>query len=134
IPLLTNAQQPRSATETLLHINGKPITTEEFVYLYRKNNQHKPEEFTREKIEEYFQLFINYKLKVEEAVARGLDTTAAFRREYNTYRQELLKPYLPDSKVIDSLVLLTYERLKQEVNASHILISLRPDAAPEDTL
>src|SRR5690606_4024242 len=55
-------------------------------------------------------------------------------REYETYRNELLKPYMPDTKVIDSLVQLTYERLKEEVNVSHILIRLGPDAPPEDTL
>jgi peptidyl-prolyl cis-trans isomerase SurA len=104
------------------------------MYLYRKNHQHKPDEFTKEKIEEYLDLFINYKLKVAEAQSRGMDTTAAFRKEYQTYREELLKPYMPDSKVIDSLVALTYERLKEEVNASHILISLNPDVTPADTL
>ena len=79
-------------------------------------------------------LFINYKLKVEEARNRGLDTTAAFKKEYNTYRDELLKPYLPDSKVVDSLVALTYERLKEEIKVSHILINVKPDASPQDTL
>src|SRR5688572_20017909 len=115
------AQPDRDKAETLFTINNKGVSTEEFIYLYRKNHQHKPEDFTKEKIEEYLNLFINYKLKVEEALYRGMDTTAAFKKEYQTYRDELLKPYLPDSKVVDSLVALTYERLKEEVNASHIL-------------
>ncbi len=121
-------------TEVLFHLSKKPVTTEEFVYLYRKNHQHKPEDFTHEKIEEYFNLFVNYKLKVEEALSRGMDTTTAFRKEYETYRQELLKPYMPDAKVVDSLVLLTYDRLREEVNASHILVRLDADASPGDTL
>jgi peptidyl-prolyl cis-trans isomerase SurA len=128
------AQPGRDRAETLFTINKKPVTTEEFVYLYRKNHQHKPEEFTKEKIGEYLDLFINYKLKVEEALFRGMDSSATFKKEYQTYRDELLKPYLPDSKVVDSLVVRTYERLKEEVNASHILIMLKPDALPADTL
>ena len=79
-------------------------------------------------------LFINFKLKVHEAKRRGMDTTAAFVKEYNSYKDELRKPYLPDAKLTDSLVRLTYERMKEEVNASHILIKLKPDASPEDTL
>ena len=51
-----------------------------------------------------------------------MDTTAAFVKEYNSYRDELRKPYLPDAKLTDSLMRLTYERLQEEVNASHILI------------
>ena len=128
------AQRNAKESESLFTINSKPVTAEEFIYLYKKNHQHKPEEFTKNKIEEYLGLFINYKLKVEEALSRGMDTTAKFKNEYQTYRNELLKPYLPDAKVIDSLVLLTYERLKEEVKASHILVMLKPDASPEDTL
>lgn len=131
--LVLNAQSETKAP-TLFTLNKKPVSTEEFIYLYRKNHQHKPEDFTREKIEEYLTLFINYKLKVEEALFRGMDTTAHFKKEFQTYREELLKPYLPDTEVIDSLVLMTYERLKEEVNASHILIAVDPAASPQDTL
>lgn len=118
----------------LFTIDKKPVSAEEFIYLYRKNHPDKPENFVREKIEEYLDLFINFKLKVEEAKHRGLDTTQAFRKEYGTYREELRKPYLPDTKMMDSLVHLTYRRMKEEVRASHILINLKPEASPEDTL
>lgn len=131
--LVLNAQS-ETKSPTVFTLNNKPVSTEEFIYLYRKNHQHKPEEFTREKIGEYLTLFINYKLKVEEALSRGMDTTAHFKKEFQTYRDELLKPYLPDTEVIDSLVLMTYERLKEEVNASHILITVDPAASPQDTL
>jgi peptidyl-prolyl cis-trans isomerase SurA len=43
-------------------------------------------------------------------------------------------PICPDAKLTDSLVKLTYDRLKEEVNASHILIKAKPDASPEDSL
>ncbi len=121
-------------SETLFSVNKSPVLTDEFLYLYKKNHQNKPEEFTENKIEEYLKLFINYKLKVEEALNRGLDTTASFKKEFNTYHEELLKPYLPDAKVVDSLVALTYDRLKHEIKASHILINLKPEAAPSDTV
>jgi peptidyl-prolyl cis-trans isomerase SurA len=134
VVFVVNAQPDTDTPPTLFTISNNPVTTEEFIYLYRKNHQHKPEEFTKEKIEEYLELFINYKLKVEEAFSRGMDATAAFKKEYQTYRDELLKPYLPDTRIIDSLVKLTYERLKEEVNASHILVTLQPDASPADTL
>jgi peptidyl-prolyl cis-trans isomerase SurA len=130
------AQSSESKTTSvdLFSINKKPVAAEEFIYLYRKNHPDKSENFTREKIEEYLDLFVNFKLKVEEARHRGLDTTQAFRKEYGTYREELRKPYLPDTKMMDSLVSLTYRRMKEEVRASHILINLKPEATPEDTL
>jgi peptidyl-prolyl cis-trans isomerase SurA len=123
----------KSKSLPVFSVNKKEVSAEEFIYLYTKNNRDKKEEFTKEKIEEYLTLLINFKLKVEEARQRGLDTTAAFVKEYNGYREELRKPYLPDSKMIDSLVKLTYNRMREEVKASHILLNLKPDASPADT-
>ena len=118
----------------LFQVNKKPVTVDEFIYLYKKNHQDAEKDFTEEKINEYLGLFINFKLKVEEARVRRLDTTKVFLTEYNGYRDELRKPYLPDSKLVDSLVMLTYARLQEEIKASHILISLKPEASPADTL
>ena len=128
------SQSKKLPSPNLFVINNRPVPADEFVYLYKKNHPDKKTEYTREKVNQYMDLFINFKLKVEEARWRGLDTTAAFLREYNTYRDELLKPYLPESKLADSLVKLTYERLQEEVSAAHILISIKPDATPADTL
>jgi peptidyl-prolyl cis-trans isomerase SurA len=127
-------KQKAPKSQTLFTVNKKTVTTNEFIYLYKKNHQNKSEDFTNEKIQEYLDLFINFKLKVEEAKTRGLDTTQAFIKEYSQYKDELRKPYLPDTKLTDSLVRLTYNRMKEEVRASHILINVKPDASPEDTL
>lgn len=121
-------------TDVLFTLRGQPVFSNEFIYLYNKNHQTKPDEYSTDDIVSYLDLFINFKLKVAEAKNRGMDTTAAFQNEYNTYRGELIKPYLPDNRIIDSLTLLTYQRLKQEVRASHILIGLKPGALPDDTL
>ena len=117
----------------LFKVNKRPVTVNEFIYLYEKNHLDREKDFTEEKINEYLELFINFKLKVEEARRRKLDTTKVFLTEYNGYREELRKPYLPDANMVDSLVKLTYLRQEEEINASHILIALKPDASPADT-
>jgi peptidyl-prolyl cis-trans isomerase SurA len=131
--LQAQKQKKAPKPETLFTVNKKPVTDEEFIYLYNKNHQNKAEDFTTTKIEEYLTLFINFKLKVEEARTRGMDTTASFIREYNQYKDELRRPYLPDTKITDSLTRLTYDRLKEEVKASHILLNIKADATPADT-
>ncbi|MEJ1239105.1 peptidylprolyl isomerase [Chryseolinea sp. T2] len=125
-----NPEPPQS----LFKAGGATVTTDEFIYLYKKNHQDKPVEFTRAKIDEYLKLFIDFKLKVEEAKRRGMDTTAAFTKEYNSYRAEVRKPFLPDNTLVDSLTKLTYNRMEEEVRASHILITVKPEATPADTL
>jgi peptidyl-prolyl cis-trans isomerase SurA len=121
----------QSSEQPVFTVDNKPVTVNEFVYLYKKNHQPKKAEYTREKMDEYLELFINFKLKVAEAMKRGIDTTAVFKKEFNTYHDELRKPYLPDAGLVDSLVALTYQRLKEEINASHILIGTGENPTPE---
>ena len=118
----------------LFSVNKKPTFVDEFSYLYKKNHQNKPEDFTESKVLEYLTLFINFKLKVTEARALGMDTTAKFLKEFKTYREDLKKPYRAEPDVLDKLAKEVYQHLTQEVKASHILVNLKPDAFPSDTL
>ena len=118
--------------KVILTIAGEPVYKSEFEYIFKKNNDDTL--ITREDLDEYMELFINYKLKVREAEDLGMDTTKAFRRELNSYRNQLAAPYLTDKEVTEELIKEAYERMKEEVRASHILIRVDEDADPEDTL
>jgi len=122
-----------TAAVPLFSIKGLPVYTDEFIYLYKKNHL-QPNDFTDEKINEYLNLFINFKLKIAEARNRGLDTTRAFVKEFNTYKEELKKPYRAGTDDLDRLTKEAYDRLTQEVKVAHLLIMAKPDAAPSDTL
>lgn len=131
----TKLSKPKKAKSIpLFTVDKDAVTVDEFIYLYKKNHQDTAKDFTAEKVNEYLDLFINFKLKVQEAKRRGLDTTKIFLKEYSGYTDELRKPYLPDAKIVDSLVKLTYDRMKEEIKAAHILISVKPDSSPTDTL
>ena len=94
-------KKPAPATP-LFSIKGSPVYTEEFIYLYKKNHL-QPPDFTEEKINDYLTLFINFKLKIAEGRKRGLDTTQAFVKEFNTYKEELKKPYRAGTDELDRL-------------------------------
>lgn len=117
----------------LMTIGGSPITKSEFERVYRKNNN-REDISDPAAVQEYMQLFINYKLKVKEAETLRLDTSAAFVSELNGYKKQLAQPYLTDKDVSEELLREAYERLKKEVRASHILIKVSADALPKDTL
>ncbi|GAB3287198.1 peptidylprolyl isomerase [Hymenobacter tenuis] len=124
-----------SATSPVVETLGTTqVPASEFAYIYRKNNSSAPEFGTKASVQEYLDLYTNFKLKVLEAEQRGLDTTQAFKRELDGYRQQLAQPYLTEKSVTDKLVREAYDRLSKEVNASHILVRVMPDAAPKDTL
>jgi peptidyl-prolyl cis-trans isomerase SurA len=71
---------------------------------------------------------------VEEAKARGYDTTRSFRKEFEGYRTELMKPYTADRDQLSRLTRQAYERMNLEVRASHVLVSIKANPSPEDTL
>ena len=119
--------------KVLLTINGKPVYTSEFLRVYNKNRNIISEE-NKKSIDEYLNLFIDYKLKLQEAHDLKLDTVPSYIHEFNKYKKQLMEPYLKDRKVTDKLVKEAYDRMKEEINASHILITLPPNATPKDTL
>jgi peptidyl-prolyl cis-trans isomerase SurA len=116
----------------LMTIHDRQITLDEFERIYNKNNSSTALE--QQTVEEYLDLFINFKLKVIEAEELGLDTTQSFIKEFKGYKEQLAKPYLSDEEEVNALVQEAYERSQTEINASHILIRAGADAAPEDTL
>jgi peptidyl-prolyl cis-trans isomerase SurA len=116
----------------LMTINGKPVYKSEFEYIYNKNNANNSLE--KHDIKDYVNLFVNFKLKVEEAKAQGLDTTKSFVQELAGYRSQLAIPYLTDKKVDESVLLEAYDRMKEDIDVSHILIRIPANATPADTL
>ena len=110
----------------LLTINGEPVMASEFLYIYEKNNQETSLE--KKSMAEYLDLFINFKLKVAEAIAQGVDTTEAFRKELAGYRAQATPKYMQDQAAIDSLVKLSYDRKANMRRAAHIAIQCPMDA------
>lgn len=102
----------------VMTVNGEDVPLSEFEYLYKKNRQQQTE---LQPINEYAEIFKVYKLKVADAKALGIDTTAEFRREYEQYRTELAQPYLTDSVYIKELAREAYDRIPEEVEVYHIM-------------
>jgi len=117
----------------LLMINNSPVYTSEFKRVYLKNIDLVKDESQKD-VDEYLELFINYKLKLEEAKGQGLDKKETYVKELEGYKKQLASGYLTDTKASDKLVKEAYDRLQERVNASHILIESRSGASPKDTL
>jgi peptidyl-prolyl cis-trans isomerase SurA len=116
----------------LMTIADEEVSLAEFERIYRKNNNEAS--LNKQSPEEYLELFINFKLKVMEAEALGMDTTNKFINELEGYREQLAKPYLADDESRAEMLKEAYERAKLDVNASHILIKLPGNPTPDDTL
>lgn len=118
----------------LITIDGEPVPADEFLYVFNKNQYNIDSISQRQEVLDYLELYVNFKLKVKEAEELGIHETDAFKEELEGYRKQLAKPYLTERKVTEDLIEEAYQRLKTEINAAHILLSLSPNASPEDTL
>ena len=112
----------------LATIDGKPISRDEFMYAYQKNKALSGQKSLTP--QEYLNLYINYQLKVADALAMGLDTTKTFRREFQLYRDQQLSKKLVNPSFIDSTARAIYQKEAQQLNGkdlievSHILLNV----------
>ena len=119
--------------QVLFTIDETPFYTDEFTRVYNKNLELVKDDSQKD-LDNYLELFVGYKLKVEKAKKLGLQNNTKYQNELNSYRNQLAKNYLNDSKVTNQLVEEAYNRMKEEVRASHILVMVDESASPKDTL
>ena len=119
----------------VMTVNGEDVTRSEFEYSYNKNNTDLVVD--KASLDEYVELFVNYKLKVAAAKEAQLDTMASFQKEVADYRAQQAEEYLIDSAFIEQEARKTYEATVQNIGpdglfqASHILIRLPQHASAD---
>ncbi|HBI01018.1 MAG TPA: peptidylprolyl isomerase [Flavobacterium sp.] len=124
------AQAPK---KVLFTVDENPYYTDEFVRVYNKNLDLVKDESQKD-LDHYLELFVGYKLKINKANKLGLQNNTKYQNELKSYRTQLSKNYLTDSKVTKELLEEGYVRSLKEIKASHILLTVDENAKPEDTL
>ena len=119
----------------IMTVNGKPVLRSEFEYSYNKNNSEGV--IDKKSIEEYVDLFINYKLKVEAALKAKYDTLQSFKDEFAQYRDQQVAPMLVTNDDIEAEAHKIYDQTVERigpdglVQVSHILLRLDQQASEE---
>ena len=125
---------PQSQDDPIvMTVAGVPVPRSEFEYSYNKNNTDGV--IDKKTVEEYVDLFVNYKLKVQAALDAHIDTTQAFLQEFAQYRDQQVRPtYVTDEDMLVEAHKV-YDQTKESigpdglVHASHILVKEFEDAA-----
>tara|TARA_B100001142_G_scaffold170644_1_gene170213 strand:+ start:2351 stop:4273 length:1923 start_codon:yes stop_codon:yes gene_type:complete len=116
--------------QDILKIQNDNISLSEFKNIFYKNNHDSP--ITKEYLDEYMNLFVNFKLKVKEAEELGLDTVSSFITELSGYKKQLAAPYLKNKTFDENMLIEAYNRMQQDINASHILIAIDEKSTSEE--
>jgi len=125
--------QSQSQKDVILTIENTPVYKQEFLRVYKKN-LNLVKDASQKSVDGYLELFVDYKLKVQEAYAQKLDQGKAYKKEFEKYRAQLSRNYLFEQKIEQDMALEAYERSKEQINAQHVLIMVDYDALPQDTL
>ena len=120
-------------SDVLFSVDGAFVKVSEFKNMYEKN-LNVIDDKNQKSIQENLDLYINFKLKLKEAYRLKLNETKTYKREIETYRNQLTAPYLQDIAYLSQLVRDTYYRTKYKINVSHVLVKLSKNSSPKDTL
>lgn len=97
--LMATALQAQTDDPVVMTIAGENVPRSEFEYSYNKNNTDGV--IDKKTVEEYVDLFVNYKLKVRAALDARIDTTTAYRKEFAQYRdQQVLPSFVTDDDML----------------------------------
>lgn len=124
--------------QVLFTYGSHKVEQPEFLKAYNKNNTSNGNE---QKLREYLDLFIAFKLKVQAAKDRKMDTLPEQKSDLQNYRRQIEVNYMMDSNLIHDLSMEAFQRSQYDIRLSHIFIPFSPDnlqdfsisAAPDTT-
>ena len=130
---MSAAVQAQKSDPIIMTVAGIDVPRSEFEYSYNKNNTDGV--IDKKTVDEYVELFVNYKLKVKAALDARLDTTTSFRQEFAQYRDQQIRPVLVTDDDMLAEAHRIYDQTKDNigpdglVNASHILLRIAQKAS-----
>lgn len=134
--LLSQQSLAQSSDPVVMTVAGVDVPRSEFEYSFNKNNGDDVVE--KKTVEEYAELYANYKLKVQAALDAKLDTMTSFRQEYAMYRDQQVRPTIVTDDELLATARKMYERTKETigprglVRPAHILLELSTQATAQE--
>jgi peptidyl-prolyl cis-trans isomerase SurA len=107
--------------------NNEKITMGEFEKAYSKNvggiDKARADSFDNYK--NFCDLYVNFKMKLKDAYQRGYDKDQSLMSELLDYKKKVGSSYIQEKYLVEPNVKEMYERRKEEIRASHLMI--RPE-------
>ena len=116
----------------VMTVNGYDVKKTEFEYFFNKNRTET--KVTRKTVKQYANLYLNFKLKVQDAMDRGMDKSETFLKEYRMYRDMQAENFLSDTAFIESAIRSTYEESVESVGPDGLADISIISIAPLDSL
>lgn len=136
-PLMATLALAQSGQDpVVMTIAGEPVLRSEFEYSYNKNNSDGV--IDKKSVEEYVDLFVNYKLKVKAAEEARMDTLTSFQKEFSTYRDQQIRPTFITDDDVEKEAWRIYTETQTRIDngggivkPAHIFIAVKQTATDE---
>ena len=136
VPFTAMFSQSKTDDPTIMVVNGVNVPRSEFEYSYNKNNSEGV--IDKKSVEEYVDLFINYKLKVCAALDAHYDTLTSYKKEFAQYRNQQVLPMLVTDADMEAEAHKIYDETVERIGpdglikTAHILVRADQQAPQEE--
>ena len=123
---------PKITENVLAKYDGGVVTKTEFEEYYLKNsgNVEQAKKDSMPKLKSFLDLYVNYKLKLQDAKEKGYPENKDLIQELNDYKKKVGVSFLLEKEIVLPGIKNLYERRKFEIRSSHIM--LRPDSTGDE--
>ncbi len=111
-----------SGAQTLFTYGSKPVSKQEFLTAFNKNPT--PESNRKKTLNDYLNLYSNYKLKVQAGYDEKLDLLPSFQLESKNFKRQIAENLVNEEAGIKSLLEEAFQRSQKDIHAAHIFIEV----------
>lgn len=101
-----------SNAQTLFTYGNHEVSKQDFLHAFNKNNTSQP---TEKAYREYLELYIRFKLKVQEALDKKMDTLPSQKADLQNFRTQIAEGFMTDNSALQMLVQEAFERSKRDI-------------------
>ena len=107
--------------QNLFSFGNKQVSKKEFLYSFKKNNTDTLDQ--KKAAENYLNLYVKFKLKVQAALDLRMDTLAAMKIDLSAFKEQIQAIYMLDQDTLNKMISEAHQRLQQDIEVAHIFIS-----------
>ncbi|MDB5250313.1 MAG: hypothetical protein JWQ40_4707 [Segetibacter sp.] len=119
-----------SFAQTVFTYGKNAVTKDEFENAFNKNPN--PNADRKAALQEYLNLYINFKLKVQAALDAGLDKDPTQQYELQNFKAQVADNIISDQANVKELVKEAFERSQKEINLAQVFIEVPDNADTAD--
>ena len=111
-----------STGQTLFTYGNKAVSKQAFLAAFNKNPT--PDAERKKALDEYLNLYINYKLKVQSGYDEKLNEQASFELESKNFKQQIAENLVNEEVGLKALLAEAFMRSQKDIHAAHIFIEV----------